>query len=165
MKTGVILLFHLIVTVAKLLGPGGTRGLLAEMLLLKHQLMVINRPRQRAPNLTTWDRFLLGFASLFVRPGRLGKIAVVISTATLFKFHEALKKRKYSRLFSAQQDVDGPALCRMFNQAVAGTGLPKHLSSDNDPLFLFLQWKTNRRILEVTEIKTVPHIPMSHSFV
>ena len=32
--------------------------------------------------------------------------------------------------------VDGPALCRMFNQVIAGTAtLPQHLSSDHDPLF------------------------------
>ncbi|MFC1612029.1 integrase core domain-containing protein [Myxococcota bacterium] len=62
-------------------------------------------------------------------------------------------------------DVDGPALCRMFNQAVAGMGVPKHLSSDNDPLFLFDQWKANLRILGVNEIKTVAHVPVSHPFV
>jgi hypothetical protein len=39
--------------------------------------------------------------SLFVRPGRIAKVAVLVSTATLFKFHDALKKRKYRRLFSA----------------------------------------------------------------
>ena len=101
MKIALILLVHLIVTVAKFVGPGGgTRGLLAEMLLLKHQLMVLNRRRRRSPNLTTGDRFLLGLACLFVKPGRIGKIAVVVSTATLFKFHEALKKRKYRWLFS-----------------------------------------------------------------
>ena len=73
MRVALVLFVHLIVTMAKLLRPSGTRGLLAEMLLLKHQLMVLNRPRQRAPNLTTWDRFLLGLAC-FLR--------IVISLAT-----------------------------------------------------------------------------------
>src|SRR5210317_821325 len=52
-------------------------------------------------------------------------------------------------------DVDGPALCRMFNHAITGTGIPNHLSSDNDPLFLFHRWKANLRILEIEEVKTV----------
>jgi putative transposase len=62
-------------------------------------------------------------------------------------------------------DVDGTALCRMFGQAVAGMGVPKYLSSDNDPLFLFHLWRANLRVLDVEEIKTVAHVPVSHPFV
>ena len=61
--------------------------------------------------------------------------------------------------------VDGVALCRMFNRAIRGPILPKYLSSDNDPLYRFHQWQANLRILEVTEIKTVPDVPLSHPFV
>jgi putative transposase len=62
--------------------------------------------------------------------------------------------------------VDGSVLCRMFNQAIAGApALPQHLSSDHDPLFEFHRWKANLRILGVSEIKTVPHVPLSHPFV
>ncbi len=61
--------------------------------------------------------------------------------------------------------VDGPSLCRMFNQAICGAGSPRYVSSDNDPLFRFHRWKANLRILEVTEVKTVPHLPVSHPFV
>ena len=62
--------------------------------------------------------------------------------------------------------VDGIALCRMFNQALRGhRSMPKYLSSDNDPLYRFPQWQANLRILEVAEIKTVPHVPWSHPFV
>jgi putative transposase len=61
--------------------------------------------------------------------------------------------------------VDGMALCCMFKQAIAGAGLPKYLSSDHDPLYRFHQWQANLRILDVTEIKTVPHVPMSHPFI
>src|SRR5580700_11508463 len=43
--------------------------------------------------------------------------------------------------------------------------MPKYLSSDHDLLFRFVQWQANLRILEVTEIKTVPHVPLSHPFV
>jgi transposase InsO family protein len=60
--------------------------------------------------------------------------------------------------------VDGVALCRMFNCA-GHRWLPKYLSSDNDPLYRFHQWQANLRILEVTEIKSIPYIPLSHPFV
>ncbi|NOX70911.1 MAG: transposase family protein [Gammaproteobacteria bacterium] len=58
--------------------------------------------------------------------------------------------------------VDGPSLCRMFNRAIREAASPRYISSDNDPLFRFHQWKANLRILEVTEVKTVPYLPISH---
>jgi len=61
--------------------------------------------------------------------------------------------------------VDGPTLCRMFNNATSGQGWPKYLSSDNHPLFQYHRWKANLRILEVEEIKSIPHGLMSHPFV
>jgi transposase InsO family protein len=62
-------------------------------------------------------------------------------------------------------DVDGAALCRMFNVAISTHCVPKHLSSDNDPLFLYHQWLAILRILDVDEIKTVPYTPLSHPFI
>jgi len=62
-------------------------------------------------------------------------------------------------------DVDGLALCRMFNDAISKQGLPRYISSDNDPLFLYHRWLANLRILDIDEIKTVPHVPISHPFV
>jgi putative transposase len=62
-------------------------------------------------------------------------------------------------------DVDGSTLCRMFNDATAGQGWPKYLSSDNDPLFQYHRWKANVRVLEIEEIKSLQHVPMSHPFV
>jgi hypothetical protein len=32
-------------------------------------------------------------------------------------------------------DPCGASICRMFNQIIAGKSLPRHLSSDHDPLF------------------------------
>jgi putative transposase len=61
--------------------------------------------------------------------------------------------------------VDGLALCGMFQQAIRRKSSPKHLSTDNDPLYRFHQWQANLRVLEVTEIKTVPGVPLSHPFV
>ena len=60
---------------------------------------------------------------------------------------------------------DGPGVCRMFNGIISGSGSPQYLSSDNDPLFRYRQWEANLRILEVTEVKTVPYVPLSHPFV
>ena len=62
-------------------------------------------------------------------------------------------------------NVDGPALCRMLNHATSGQSWPTYLSSENDPLFQYHRWKANLRVLEVEEIKSVPHAPVSHPFV
>ncbi len=96
-----ILAVHLLATIAKLVRPGGVRAVVAESLVLKHQLLISSRARRRAPNLNSFDRFLLGLGSLFVPPSRLPKLAVILKPRTLFRFHEALKKRKYRWLFSS----------------------------------------------------------------
>ena len=61
--------------------------------------------------------------------------------------------------------VDAPNLCRMFNSAIHGQGAPRRLSTDHDPLFEAHRWTANLRLLEIDEIKTVPHVPLSHPFV
>ena len=61
--------------------------------------------------------------------------------------------------------VTGVDVCRMFNSAVRGQGLPRYVSTDHDPLFEAHRWRANLRILEIDEIKTVPHVPLSHPFV
>ncbi len=63
-----ILIAHLLTTIAKLLEHRGTRAIIADSLLMKQQLLIINRHRKRAPRLTPLDRFLLGFFrfSLFI---------------------------------------------------------------------------------------------------
>jgi len=281
MRDLAILFIHLLVTIAKMTRPGGARAVVAESLLLKHQLMVLNRGRARAPSLRPMDRVLAGLCTLLIRPGRFFRIAIVMKPSTLLAFHAALVKRKYRQLFTpkrrgkpgpkgpsseliaaivetkrrnpswgcrriAQQlcllfdleidkdvvrrvlaknyrhdpgeygpswltvlghtkdslwsvdlfrceslilkshwvlvvmdqftrqiigfgihagAVDGPSLCRMFNRAIRGAGPPKYVSSDHDPLFRFHRWKANLRILEITEVKTVPYVPISHPFV
>ncbi len=282
MKSVLLLFAHFLTTFARLLGPGGMKAVLAESLLIKHQLLVLNRSRQRAPALSAWDRIFMAFWSTFLKPHRLLRAAVVVRPSTLLKFHQALIKRKYRLLFSSRHrakpgpqgpsaelisaiveikqrnprygcprialiitntfgvpvekdvvrrvlakhdrpdptlgggpswlsvighrkdslwsvdlfrcesillnthwvmvvmdpftrriigfavqgsDVDGPALCRMFNQAVSRRGAPKYISSDNDPLFTFHRWRANLRILQVEEIKPIPYVPLSHPFI
>ena len=64
MREIVLLLVHLLATLAKLLRSGGTRVVVAESLLLKHQLLIGNRTRQRAPNLQSLDHVVLGLMTL-----------------------------------------------------------------------------------------------------
>jgi len=281
MKDLLLLIVHLLTCIAKLLGPGGTRAVVADNLLMKQQLLIMNRARRRAPNLTTLDRFLLAFWSLFLNPRHIQRAAVIIRPTTLLKLHRLLKQRKYRRLYSSGHkgkpgpkgpspeliraivelkrrnprfgcpriaaqinkafgfnidkdvvrrvltthyrpnpggggpswltffgdmkdslwsvdlfrcesillkshwvlvvmdqfsrrivglgvhagDVDGIALCRMFNKAVSTQSPPHYLSSDNDPLFRYQRWQANLRILEIREIKSVPYVPLSHPFV
>jgi len=282
MRNLAVLVIHLIATLARLLGPGGVRSLVAESLLLKHQLLIVNRSRQRSPNLSAGDRILAGLLALLVHPTRLLRSAIALKPSTLLGLHKVLSKQKYRMLFSTNrrrkpgpkgpsvdlihavvemkqrnpnwgcprmaqqialafhipidkdvvrrilahhyrpgQDSDGPswltflghmkdslwsmdlfqcesatlrthwvlvvmdqytrriigfgvhagkvdgvALCRMFNCAIRGhRWLPKYLSSDNDPLYRFHRWQANLRILEVTEIKSIPYVPLSHPFV
>ena len=232
MRDPIILLVHLIATLARLMGPGGLRSVVAESLLVKHQLLILNRSRHRAPNLRVSDRILAGVCALFMRPARVFRSAIVLRPSTILNFHRTLRQRKYRLLFSpkrrrtgpkgppkdlvdaivdmkrrnprwgcpriAQQialafavdidkdvvrrvlatytrrivgfgihagTVDGRALCRMFNHAIRGLSRPKRLSSDNDPLYRFHQWCANLRVLQVTEVKSVPYVPLSHPFV
>ncbi len=102
-KDLLVLFAHPLTTLAKLLGPSGTRSVIADSLLMKQQLLVINRSRRRAPNLSAMDRILLGFWSLFLAPRRILRAAVIIRPSTLLKFHESLEKRKYRLLFSSRR--------------------------------------------------------------
>jgi hypothetical protein len=93
MREFLILAVHVLVTCARLLRPGGVRAVAAESLLLKHQLIISNRSRRRAPNLTSVDRAVLGLTTLWIRPGRLSKLGALVKPATLLKFHRALVDR------------------------------------------------------------------------
>ena len=281
MRDLITLLVHLIATLARLMGPGGARSVIAESLLVKQQLLILNRSRQRAPNLRASDRILAGVCALFMRPARVIRSAIVLKPSTILDFHRMLRKRKYRLLFSpkrcgrtgpkgpskelvaaivemkqrnpvwgcpriAQQIglafdiqidkdvvrrvlathyrpdpdssgpswltflghskdslwsidlfrcesailrsywilvvmdqytrrivgfgihagvVDGRALCGMFNDAIRAHSTPTYLSSDHDPLYRFHQWHANLRVLRVTQVKSVPYVPMSHPFV
>ncbi len=90
--------FH--ATLVRLLGPGGVRSIVAESLLLKHQLLILNRSRQRSPHLCAWDRILAGGMALLMPPTRLLRSAIVLKPSTLLALHKALGKQKYRTLFS-----------------------------------------------------------------
>ena len=102
MRDLVILFVHLIVTLARLAGPGGIRSVGAESVLAKQQLLILNRLRQRSPNLRTSDRLIAGLCALLIRPARLIRSAIVLKPSTLLGLHRPLRNRKYRLLFSSK---------------------------------------------------------------
>jgi hypothetical protein len=60
----------------------GLRAVIAESLLLKHQLLILNPSRKRAPKL----RVLFGIGAFLISPQRVPKIAILIRPATLLRF-------------------------------------------------------------------------------
>jgi hypothetical protein len=73
-----VLFLHLLVTVARLAGPGGARSVVAESVLVNHQLLILNRSRRRSPNLRVSDRMVAGLCALLMRPRRLIRCAIVL---------------------------------------------------------------------------------------
>jgi hypothetical protein len=59
MRHLIILIVHLIATVLRVAPPGGVRAVIAESVLAKHQLLILNRSRRRAPNLRILDRLIV----------------------------------------------------------------------------------------------------------
>src|SRR6267142_268504 len=101
----IVLFVHLVTTVLRILRPGGLRSVVAESLLIKHQLLIVNPSRRRAPNLRVLDRLIAGFCSLWIKPTRLVRATIAFKPSTLLHFHRALVKRKYHLLFSAKRRV------------------------------------------------------------
>lgn len=266
----------------KLCKKDDVKGLIAENLMLKQQLLIVSRNRLRAPTLKPGDRFLLGWLTMVMNPARINQSAIIIKPATLLAFHRSLVKKKYQRLFGSEYKnkpgpkgprdelvklvleikkrnpsygcpkiallisnrfgieinkdvvrrilalhynpnppdyqnpswlslignmrdslwsidlfrcesmtlksywvlvimdqysrriigfgvqagpVNGPALCRMFSDAIPSCSLPKYISTDHDPLFKYFRWRANLRILDIDEIKTIPFTPISHPFI
>ena len=108
MRDPIILLVHLIATLARVMGPGGLRSVVAESVLVKQQLLILNRSRHRAPNLCASDRILAGVCALFMRPARVIRSAIVLRPSTILEFHRALRTRKYRWLFSPTRRRTGP---------------------------------------------------------
>src|SRR5215831_19815209 len=105
MRDLIILLVHPITTVLRIAQPGGSRSVIAESVLIKHQLLIVNRSRRRAPNLRVLDRLIAGLCSLWIRPKRLLRSAIALKPSTLLNFHHALVQRKYRLLFSPKRRV------------------------------------------------------------
>ena len=103
------LFVHLIRTALRLLSPGGARSVIAESMLLKHQLLILNRSRERAPNLRPADRLIAAQCARMTRPARVLRTAVVLKPSALLGFHRTLVQRKYRRLFTPRhRGAPGP---------------------------------------------------------
>jgi Family of unknown function (DUF6152) len=89
------LVIHLVWTVLRLCAPGGVRSV--------DQLLILNRSRERAPNLRSADRLIAGLCATMTRPTRLLRTAIVLKPSTIMSFHRALVKQKYRLLFTPKQ--------------------------------------------------------------
>ena len=103
MRELIVLMVHLITTVFRLVRPGGVRAVVAESVLTKHHLLILNRSRPRAPNLRILDRLITGFCPLWIKPSRFGRVAIGLKPSTLLNFHRALVQGKYKLLFSPKR--------------------------------------------------------------
>ena len=82
MRDLIILLVHMATTVVRIVQPGGVRAVIAESILTKHQLLILNRSRRRGPNLRTLDRLIAGFRAPTYRDA-VGKMLAAISGPNL----------------------------------------------------------------------------------
>jgi hypothetical protein len=130
MRDLVVLIVHLITTVLRLLRPGGVRAVVAESVLVKHQLLILNHSRRRAPNLRMLDRLIAGFCSLWIQPRRFCRAAIAFKPSTLLTLHRALVQRKYRLLFSSKQK-NGSSAEFVGENGVAGSVFLQSLSNES----------------------------------
>jgi hypothetical protein len=82
MRDLVVLFLHLIVSIVRLIRPGGARSIVAESVLVKQQLLILNRSRKRSPNLCASDRIVAGLCGLLIHPVRLMRCAIILKPST-----------------------------------------------------------------------------------
>ena len=112
-----LLLAHLLSRLIQLMGTGGAKAVLAENLLLKHQLLVLKRKSPRAPRLMPVDRLLLGLGVCFLHPRRLRRTAILLRPSTLLRFHRALRNFKYRVLSGNPRRAFGAGISRAARRA------------------------------------------------
>src|SRR5262249_59054692 len=96
------LFLHAIVVIIRLGRPGGLRSVVAESVLMRHQVVILNRGRKRAPNLRSSDRIIAGLCTLLMRPTRVLRLAVVLKTSTLLHFSQNADPAKVSAAVFSQ---------------------------------------------------------------
>ena len=101
MRDLAVLFLHLVATLIRPAGPGGARAIVAELVLIKQQLLILNRSRRRSPGLRLADRVVAGVCNAAHAPEAAGPRRYRPETSTLLRFHRALTTRKYRRLFSS----------------------------------------------------------------
>jgi hypothetical protein len=83
MRDSLILVAHLLGIVVRLARPGGLRSVVVESALVRHQLLIWNRGRKRAPNLRAGDRIITGLCTLFMRRSRILRSAIIVKPSTI----------------------------------------------------------------------------------
>ena len=81
------LFLHLIVTVVRLMKPGGLRAVVAESVLTRHQILILHRSRKRVPNLRVSDWITAGLCTLLMHPSRVLRCGMLLKPSTLLHFH------------------------------------------------------------------------------
>ena len=82
MRDLLVLFVHLIVTMVRLAKPGGLRAVIAESVLTRHQILILNRGRKRAPNLRVSDRIIAGLCTLLMRRSRVLRCGIAFGPKT-----------------------------------------------------------------------------------
>jgi hypothetical protein len=90
MRDFAILFIHLMVTLARRAKPGGLRAVVAESVLV----LILDRGRKRAPNLRAADRIIADLCTLFMRPARVLRFAIVMQPSTLLHLHSVSTQTK-----------------------------------------------------------------------
>ena len=70
------LFLHAIVIMNRFARPGGFRSVVVESVLLRHQVLILNRGRKRAPKLRASDRIIGGLCTLLMSPARVLRSAI-----------------------------------------------------------------------------------------
>jgi hypothetical protein len=71
-----LLVAHLLTTVARVIGPGRARAFVADSVFIKQRLLIIDRSRRRDPSLTPIDDALFSLWSQLPKPNRIQRVAV-----------------------------------------------------------------------------------------
>src|SRR5215471_9010658 len=108
MREFIVLLVHSIATLVQLARPSGLRSVVAESVLVRHQLLILNRGRKRSPNLRPADRIIAGLCTLFMRSARVPGSAILLQPYTLLHLQSTLRPRKYRILFSPEHRPQSP---------------------------------------------------------
>jgi hypothetical protein len=66
MKNALTLAIHFIILLVRLLRSGGMKAVAAENLAVKKHLLVNQRSRSKAPNLSTMDRLIFGWLAMLL---------------------------------------------------------------------------------------------------
>ena len=98
-------ILELVTLTLRLLKSGGALGLIAEVLLLRQQLLVLTRTKKKCPALNTSDRIVMALCSLMMTPKRIRQSSIAIAATTLLEFHRAIVNKKYERLFSNKSRI------------------------------------------------------------